>query len=61
MARQDRRNSFAYQVGQLLTSAAPGISPVADHVVYGIYVRGGLLYVGQTGHAKRRLRDLSSR
>ncbi|HEY1918734.1 MAG TPA: hypothetical protein VGH27_24440 [Streptosporangiaceae bacterium] len=60
MAWQDRRYRFAFQVGQLLTGAsAPDIPPVTDHVVYGIHVAGGgLLYIGQTGDAKRRLRDL---
>ena len=60
MAWQDRRYQFAYHVGQLLVgSAGPGIPPVSDHAVYGVYVTGGgLLYVGQTGDARRRLRDL---
>ncbi len=59
MAWQDRRYQFAYQVGQLLVDSGPGIPPVSDHVVYGVYVTGGgLLYVGQTSDARRRLRDL---
>jgi hypothetical protein len=60
MAWQDRRYQFAYQVGQLLVdSAGPGIPPVSDHAVYGVCVTGGgLLYVGQTTDARRRLRDL---
>jgi hypothetical protein len=59
MAWQDRRYKFAHKVGQLLTSAAPQGSPVTDHVVYGVWVIGaGLIYVGQTEDAKRRLRDL---
>jgi len=60
MAWQDRRYQFAYQVGQLLVdSGGPGIPPVSDHAVYGVYVSGGgLVYVGQTGDARRRLRDL---
>src|SRR5215470_2068317 len=46
LAWQDRRYRFAHQVGEFLTN-------------YGVYVAGaGLLYVGQTGDAKRRLRDL---
>ena len=60
MAWQDRRYSFAYRLGQLLVSppSAAG-SPVTGHVVYGVYVPGGgLVYVGQTGEAQRRLRDL---
>ncbi len=60
LAWQDRRYHFAHQVGQLLTNPArPYAAPVTGHVVYGVYVASaGLLYVGQTGDAKRRLRDL---
>jgi hypothetical protein len=59
MAWQDRRYSFAHKVGQLLAGAEPGGSPVTGHVVYGVYVAGsGLVYVGQTAEAQRRLRDL---
>jgi hypothetical protein len=60
LAWQDRRYRFAHHVGQLLTSPArPDAAPVTGHVVYGVHVAGaGLLYVGQTGDAKRRLRDL---
>lgn len=58
-AWQDRRYSFAHQVGQLLVSPPHGGTAVTDHVVYGVYVEGGgLVYVGQTADAKRRLRDL---
>ncbi len=59
MAWQDRRYRFAYQVSKLLTGAAPDGPPVTDHVAYGVWVAGaGLIYVGQTEDAKRRLRDL---
>jgi hypothetical protein len=59
MAWQDRRYRFAYQVGQLLVGNPHAGSPITDEVVYGIYVAGGgLVYIGQTGDAKRRLRDL---
>lgn len=60
MSWQDRRYQFAHQVGQLLVSAAgTAIVPLADQALYGVYVSGGgLLYVGQTGDARRRLRDL---
>lgn len=60
LAWQDRRYRFAYRIGQLLTEPSPpGAASVTGHVVYGVYVAGaGLLYVGQTGDAKRRLRDL---
>ena len=59
-AWQDRRYRFAHQVGQLLTDPArPVAAPITGHVVYGVWVSGaGLLYVGQTGDARRRLRDL---
>lgn len=60
LAWQDRRYRFAHQVGQFLTNpAGPEATSVTGHVVYGVHVPGGgLLYVGQTGDAKRRLRDL---
>ena len=60
LAWQDRRYQFAHRIGQLLTNPArPDTAPVTGHVVYGVYVAGaGLLYIGQTGDAKRRLRDL---
>jgi hypothetical protein len=60
LAWQDRRYLFAHRVGQLLTRPArPVAAPVTGHVVYGVHVAGaGLLYVGQTGDARRRLRDL---
>lgn len=59
MAWQDRRYSFAYRVGQLLVDVPLGGIPMTDHVLYGVYVAGGqLVYVGQTGKARRRLRDL---
>lgn len=60
LAWQDRRYRFAHQVGQLLTNPArPDTAPVTGYVVYGVCIAGaGLLYVGQTGDAKRRLRDL---
>ena len=60
LAWQDRRYRFAHRIGKLLTDPAPPeTAPVTGHVVYGVYVAGaGLLYVGQTGKAKRRLRDL---
>lgn len=60
LAWQDRRYRFAYQLGELLAAPAPpGVAPVIGHVVYGVYVAGaGLLYVGQSGDARRRLRDL---
>lgn len=59
MSWQDRRYSYAYRVGQLLVDTSSGGIPMTDHVLYGVYVAGGgLVYVGQTGNARRRLRDL---
>jgi hypothetical protein len=60
VAWQDRRYRFAYEVGQVLIGpGGPDGSPITGAVVYGVYVAGaGLLYVGQTGDARRRLRDL---
>jgi hypothetical protein len=59
MAWQDRRYSHAYEVGRLLVGTSPDGDSITDHVLYGVYVAGGgLVYVGQTGDAKRRLRDL---
>jgi len=57
---QERRYTFAYMLGIALCSeAAPGIPPVTGHALYGVYIVGpGLIYVGQTGQAERRLRDL---
>lgn len=58
-AWQDRRYRFAHHVGELLVGASPSGIPVTEHVVYGVCVAGsGLVYVGQTGDARRRLRDL---
>ncbi|POM27653.1 hypothetical protein BTM25_20700 [Actinomadura rubteroloni] len=56
---QDRRYRFANEIGRLLTEPS-GDRPVVDGaVLYGVYVSGvGLAYVGQTGDARRRLRDL---
>jgi hypothetical protein len=59
MAWQDRRYQFAFKVGQYLIAAGPDVRAVSEHVVYGVYVSGsGLIYVGQTADARRRLRDL---
>lgn len=60
LAWQDRRYRFAHRIGQFLTEPVPPDAvSVTGYVVYGVYVAGaGLLYVGQTGDAKRRLRDL---
>ena len=59
MAWPDRRYRFAHQVGELLTGPAGSDAPVTGPALYGVCVTGaGLLYVGQTSEAERRLRDL---
>jgi hypothetical protein len=59
MAWQDRRYRFAHQVGELLTSPDGSGAPVTGPALYGVCVTGvGLLYIGQTSEAQRRLRDL---
>lgn len=53
-----RRTAFAHQLGELLV-AGEGNRPAVDGpVVYGVWLSWGLLYVGQTTNAARRLRDL---
>jgi hypothetical protein len=59
MAWQDRRYQIAHRLGRLLTEPGPDSAAVTGPALYGIYVAGGgLLYVGQTQKADRRLRDL---
>jgi hypothetical protein len=48
------RYQFAHRLGQALVGAPPLQGPV----LYGVWLRWGLLYVGQTRDAERRLRDL---
>ncbi|MFC0038777.1 hypothetical protein [Actinomadura rayongensis] len=56
---QDRRYRFAHEIGRLLTEPSGDHPAVDGAVLYGVYVSGvGLAYVGQTGDARRRLRDL---
>jgi hypothetical protein len=56
--RRDRY-AFAHRLGAALAGGegpAPGVS---GSVLYGVWLNWGLLYVGQTGEAQRRLRDLA--
>ncbi|WP_203924105.1 hypothetical protein [Rugosimonospora africana] len=64
-ARQDdtrewrqRRYRFAHRLGQQLIAADSTGRPVTGPVLYGVWLRWGLLYIGQTLQAERRLRDL---
>jgi len=52
------RNTFAHRLGEWLMGNMAGKVPLTGPVVYGIWLRWGLLYVGQTTNAARRLRDL---
>lgn len=57
-AWRHHRYKFAYELGHALVGDRR--SPrVSGHVVYGVWLRWGLLYVGQTTEAERRLRDLA--
>ncbi|MEV1005953.1 hypothetical protein [Streptomyces sp. NPDC049881] len=56
---QSRRFDFAYRFGTLLTAEDGEHGAVHGPALYGIYRAGaGLVYVGQTLKAERRLRDL---
>lgn len=52
------RYRFAYRLGEALVSGVESVQAVKGPVVYGVWLRWGLLYVGQTLDAQRRLRDL---
>ncbi|MEV4618166.1 hypothetical protein AB0J74_05520 [Asanoa sp. NPDC049573] len=53
-----RRYAFAHRLGEALAGPTPDSPAIDGPVVYGIWLRMGLLYVGQTTEAQRRLRDL---
>jgi len=54
-----RRYAFAHRLGTALT-AGEGTDPgITGSVLYGVWLTWGLIYVGQTGEAQRRLRDLA--
>ncbi|GAA4000282.1 hypothetical protein GCM10022247_20830 [Allokutzneria multivorans] len=58
-AWREGRYDFALRLGQALTARTPsGLPPVTGHVVYGVWLEWGLLYIGQSASAGRRLRDL---
>ena len=52
------RYTFAYQLGVALTQDPVTRGSITGPVIYGIWLDWGLLYIGQTGEAERRLRDL---
>ncbi|WP_159079296.1 hypothetical protein [Plantactinospora sp. BC1] len=52
------RSEFAQRLGLALVRATDRQGPVHGPVLYGVWLRAGLLYVGQTANAQRRLRDL---
>ena len=55
---RESRYHFAHRLGDALVGAAPGQPAITGAAVYGVWLRWGLLYVGQTTEAERRLRDL---
>ena len=55
---REARFSFAFRLGEeLVARNAEGLSATGN-AIYGIWLSWGLLYVGQTTDATRRLRDL---
>lgn len=54
------RYSFAHRLGEALVGGTDANArPIKGPVIYGVWLRWGLLYVGQTSKAERRLRDLA--
>jgi hypothetical protein len=53
LAWRRHRNTFAQQLGLAL------VGDLAGPAVYGVWLQWGLLYVGQTLKAERRLKDLA--
>ena len=56
---REHRYQFAYRLGDALVGAAEGCPPITGAALYGVWLRWGVLYVGQTTEAERRLRDLA--
>lgn len=56
---RERRFQFAHRLGDALVGAVEGRPPITGAALYGVWLRWGLLYVGQTAEAERRLRDLA--
>jgi len=57
-AWRERRYDFAHRLGEALAGETATDAALAGPAVYGIWLSWGLLYVGQTTEASRRLRDL---
>jgi hypothetical protein len=54
-----RRYTFAHRLGTALVAGEGTRPAIAGSVLYGVWLTWGLIYVGQTGEAQRRLRDLA--
>jgi hypothetical protein len=54
-----RRYEFAHRLGTALTAEDGKRPAITGSVLYGVWLTWGLIYVGQTGEAQRRLRDLA--
>lgn len=52
------RYRFAHRLGEALTGSTANWEAVRGPVIYGVWLHWGLLYIGQTFEAQRRLRDL---
>jgi hypothetical protein len=58
-AWRSERYVFAHRLGTALTASVGARPAISGSVLYGVWLAWGLLYVGQTGEAERRLRDLA--
>lgn len=55
---RQHRYQFSHRLGEALAARVDGKPPVTGSAIYGIWLEWGLIYVGQTTDAARRLRDL---
>jgi hypothetical protein len=53
------RYTFAHRLGAALTRDPETGGTITGPVIYGIWLDWGLIYIGQTGEAERRLKDLA--
>jgi hypothetical protein len=56
---RERRYRFAHRLGEALVGTTSGQAAIVGPAVYGVWLSWGLLYIGQTTDAGRRLRDLA--